>query len=87
MESRKLPKVCQSCPYRVFLEPGKTYRYCTCGLSKTQPYCDNSHIGTEFKPISFSVDVNQTYWYLCGCKHNQPRAGPFCDGSHINADW
>ena len=87
MEDQKLPKVALPCPYRVSLEPGKTYLYCTCGLSKTQPFCDNSHVGTTFKPLKFSVNVMQTYWDLCGCKHNKPRAGPFCDGSHVNADW
>ena len=86
-KNQKLPKVALPCPYRVALEPGKTYRYCTCGLSKSQPFCDDSHAGTGFEPIEFSVDVRQKLWYLCGCKHNCAKAGPFCDGSHIKADW
>jgi CDGSH-type Zn-finger protein len=25
---------------------------------------------------------------LCGCKHNKPEKGPYCDGSHKNlAEW
>lgn len=87
MERQKLPKVAMACPYRVSLEPGKTYRYCTCGLSNTQPFCDDSHIGTDFQPIEFKVDINQANWLLCGCKHNKPKSGPFCDASHIYADW
>lgn len=82
-----LPKIANPCPYRVNLEPGIEYRYCTCGLSKTQPFCDDSHIGTDFEPLNFKVERKQTLWYLCGCKHNRKSAGPFCDGSHINLQW
>jgi CDGSH-type Zn-finger protein len=31
-------------PYTIHnLEPEKWYYWCSCGLSKTQPFCDNSH--------------------------------------------
>jgi len=82
-----LPKIAQACPYRVNLEVGKTYRYCTCGLAKSQPFCDDSCAGTGFSPLEFKVDREQSMWYLCGCKRNRPEAGPFCDGSHINIKW
>ena len=29
----------------------KTYLWCTCGMSKNQPFCDGSHAKTEFKPL------------------------------------
>lgn len=82
-----LPKIAAACPYRVHLEPGKVYSYCTCGLSKTQPFCDGSHRGTGMKALKFSVEREQTLWYLCGCKHNRPEAGPYCDGSHVSLEW
>ena len=34
----------------------KNYFWCSCGMSKTQPFCDSSHEGTEFKPVKFSLD-------------------------------
>lgn len=34
----------------------KNYFWCSCGMSKSQPFCDRSHAGTEFKPLKFSLD-------------------------------
>lgn len=34
----------------------KNYYWCSCGMSSKQPFCDSSHVGTEFKPIKFSLD-------------------------------
>ena len=34
----------------------KNYYWCSCGMSKKQPFCDSSHQGTLFKPIKFSLD-------------------------------
>ena len=33
----------QKSPYKVKVKKGKIYSWCTCGLSKNQPFCDNSH--------------------------------------------
>ena len=30
-------------PYPVMVEEGRTYRWCSCGLSADQPWCDDSH--------------------------------------------
>ena len=65
------------CPFRVHLEPGKVYRYCTCGRSESQPWCDDEHGDTDPQPIEFSVDVNQSWHLICGCKYS---TSPFCDG-------
>ena len=35
------------------VEKGKNYAWCSCGLSKKQPFCDNSHKGSEFKPVIY----------------------------------
>jgi CDGSH-type Zn-finger protein len=46
---------------------GSTYRYCTCGLSKKQPFCDDvGHVDTGFSPLEFVCDKKQSYYLLCG---------------------
>ncbi|MBT8119932.1 MAG: CDGSH iron-sulfur domain-containing protein [Gammaproteobacteria bacterium] len=67
-------------PYGVVVEKGKTYNWCACGLSKSQPFCDGSHQGTEFEPVRF-VAEDKVMVAFCGCK--QSRYKPFCDDSHI----
>lgn len=34
----------------------KNYYWCSCGMSRDQPFCDSSHKGTLFEPIKFSLD-------------------------------
>lgn len=75
------PTIAQRGPYLLELTPGD-YLWCACGRSKTQPFCDQSHVGTAFLPIRFTVKPRrnpETVW-LCGCKHSKHK--PFCDGSH-----
>ncbi len=60
------------------LEPG-TYYWCSCGRSKTQPFCDGSHQGTDFTPEVVEISEKQTV-ALCQCKRS--KNGAFCDGSH-----
>ncbi|MBE0700576.1 MAG: CDGSH iron-sulfur domain-containing protein [Acholeplasmataceae bacterium] len=74
------PVIAQKKPYQVTLEAGKNYKFCTCGRSETQPFCDlNAHKETTFKPLIFSVEKDGPYW-LCGCKQSSNK--PFCDGTH-----
>ncbi len=66
-------------PVRVELESGKDYHWCSCGLSRSQPFCDGSHRGTEFTPLTFTA-TESAEAYLCQCKRSAN--SPYCDGSH-----
>ena len=66
-------------PFAVEVEKGKDYYWCACGLSKSQPFCDGSHKGSEFSPVKFTADESKTV-YFCGCK--QSGNGVRCDGTH-----
>jgi mannose-6-phosphate isomerase-like protein (cupin superfamily)/CDGSH-type Zn-finger protein len=63
------------------VKAGKRYLWCSCGRSKSQPFCDGSHAGTEFLPIAFKAERDEDVIF-CGCK--QTGTGPFCDGAHSN---
>ena len=77
--SESLPIVCQKMPYRVDVEAGKTYWWCSCGKSAKQPFCDGSHKGTEFRPVEWKATKDRTA-HFCGCKHSVN--GALCDGTH-----
>ena len=66
-------------PIAVEVIGGKTYLWCACGKSQSQPWCDGSHVNTDQSPYSFIAKKTKTL-YLCGCK--QTGHGPFCDGTH-----
>ena len=63
------------------VKAGKRYLWCSCGRSKTQPFCDGSHAGTGFLPVAFKAERDEDVIF-CGCKHTG--TGPFCDGTHSN---
>ena len=46
-------KIAQKAPYAVDVEEGKSYFWCSCGLSSMQPFCDGSHHGTSFSPTKY----------------------------------
>jgi CDGSH-type Zn-finger protein len=66
-------------PLAVDLEAGKTYYWCTCGKSASQPFCDGSHQGSGFTPRAYTPAADGKA-YLCLCKHTHNP--PLCDGSH-----
>ena len=74
------PATPQKGPYKIKVEKGKTYFWCSCGLSQKQPFCDGSHKKEgKFKSIKF-VSMETEELDFCGCKMSD--RPPFCDGSH-----
>jgi CDGSH-type Zn-finger protein/mannose-6-phosphate isomerase-like protein (cupin superfamily) len=69
-------------PYYEELEGEKTYLWCACGRSKTQPHCDGSHRGTRILPVKYRAKKGGEEVLFCGCKHTADQ--PFCDGAHNN---
>ena len=78
------PVIAQDKPYYIELKKGKSYFWCSCGLSKTQPFCDQSHVGTSFKPLRYVGQSDYEEVLFCGCK--KTKNGPLCDGAHNNID-
>ena len=66
-------------PAKVQLIKGQEYHFCTCGLSKSQPFCDGSHVGTSFQPKVIVTEKDKTAM-LCTCKAT--KKSPYCDGTH-----
>lgn len=71
--------IAQKAPFKVEVEAGKSYWWCVCGRSATQPFCDGSHKTTNLAPIKWVAERAGPVWF-CGCKRT--RSAPACDGSH-----
>ncbi|NDH60898.1 MAG: CDGSH iron-sulfur domain-containing protein [Alphaproteobacteria bacterium] len=75
------PVVAAKVPAKVTLEAGKDYWWCSCGLSKKQPFCDGTHKGGSFTPMKYTAEKSGDHW-MCTCKHSAKK--PLCDGTHKN---
>jgi methylamine---glutamate N-methyltransferase subunit C len=73
------PIIADNKPAKVSLAKADEYFFCSCGRSKSQPFCDGSHVGTTFTPKSFVAQEDGDA-YLCSCKYSANQ--PFCDGTH-----
>ncbi len=70
-------------PFYRELRTDRTYRWCACGRSTRQPYCDGaSHVGTGFVPFEYLAKQEGEEVLFCGCKRTS--TPPFCDGTHNN---
>uniref|UniRef100_A0A914DU43 Iron-binding zinc finger CDGSH type domain-containing protein n=1 Tax=Acrobeloides nanus TaxID=290746 RepID=A0A914DU43_9BILA len=85
-----LKNVLERKPVWVKLEPGKEYKWCACGRSNNQPWCDDKKnfychdVYTNLpRPVIFKVDKEGEYC-LCMCKQTNKR--PLCDGTHKTID-
>ncbi|MBC6416834.1 MAG: CDGSH iron-sulfur domain-containing protein [Rhodospirillales bacterium] len=66
-------------PFKVSVEAGKTYFWCSCGRSAKQPFCDGSHKTTGLAPVAYKAEAAKDL-YFCGCKATGKQ--PLCDGTH-----
>ena len=68
--SQQLPVISNKGPYKIEVQAGKKYSWCSCGLSANQPFCDGAHKayknedGTSImKSVSFIADENKTLYF------------------------
>ena len=73
------PVIADNRPHPAEMKKGEEQYFCTCGRSRSQPFCDGSHAGTEFAPMPFTAEEDGEAW-LCACKHT--KKPPYCDGAH-----
>ncbi|MEZ5896790.1 MAG: CDGSH iron-sulfur domain-containing protein [Parvularculaceae bacterium] len=66
-------------PIPAEVEQGKSYFWCACGRSATQPFCDGSHKGSDFTPVKWTAPETRRVFF-CACK--KTGGAPLCDGSH-----
>ena len=73
------PTIAAKEPFAIQVEEGKSYFWCSCGKSSSQPFCDGSHQGSDFSPLKYKAEKSRTVFF-CGCK--QTAKSPLCDGAH-----
>lgn len=73
------PIIAQKAPYPIEVTAGKSYFWCACGKSSSQPFCDGSHKDTGISPTKYTAAADRTV-YFCGCKASAK--APLCDGAH-----
>jgi len=76
-------KIYDKKPFKFTCIKGKSYMWCACGWSKSQPFCDKTHLNQLYKitmqPVLFIAPETKEYLF-CNCKQTSKR--PFCDGTH-----
>ena len=64
----------------ILVKKGKKYYWCSCGLSKSQPFCDGSHKVTGYSNVPYKA-IKDEIVFFCGCKKSSNK--PLCD-SQLN---
>lgn len=79
MDNKSEPKIRGLKSLRLLMEPGE-YKYCACGRTKNNPFCDGSHReATNIRPIPVTIKFkHEVKW--CDCRKSKKL--PFCDHSH-----
>lgn len=84
--TKKLPIIASNKSFKVEVEAGKSYFWCSCGASNNQPFCDGAHKNFKdendqplMKPILYKATEDKIVSF-CGCKIS--KKGALCDGSH-----
>ena len=55
-------------PIGVDVVEGKSYYWCTCGKSSKQPFCDGSHTGSEFGPLTYKAEQSKKVFFVLANK-------------------
>jgi CDGSH-type Zn-finger protein len=73
--------IAQKSPLLAELDAGKSYFWCACGRSNSQPFCDGSHKDTGISPVKYAATNSEKVFFCCCKRTSNP---PFCDGTHNN---
>ena len=68
-------------PLRLEVVEGKTYFWCACGRTTTEPWCDGSHKATTIRPVKWVAPKSGTA-SICVCRATRRPGRVLCDGSH-----
>jgi CDGSH-type Zn-finger protein len=71
--------IAQKLPLLEELDAGKSYFWCACGRSQSQPFCEGSHKDTEFLPVKYKSANSEKVFFCCCKRTSNP---PFCNGMH-----
>ena len=78
------PRVVSFAPARVAVEEGRTYFWCACGHTKTEPWCDGAHKAlSTIRPVKWVAPKSGTA-NVCACRHTRREGRVLCDGGHVH---